>query len=158
VDAGLRRPLRWVLAIGGVLGLLCAASVLLVTQVEFGHSTAALHVVERLPSWAQLSAVPPAQITMLVVGCVCALLLVAGRWPVKVCAGLAAAWFVYAQAAFGSGSHWAQQMEVGFDFTPFRVGGLVGVIALLAISVLALVIAARPKVPYLTPSGPLGTP
>jgi uncharacterized membrane protein len=133
-----------VLAIGGVLGLLSAVSMLLVTLVEFGASRAALSITERLPTWAQLSAAPPAQISMLIAGFLCALLLVAGSWPIKVFAGLSAAWFVYAQGAFGSGSHWAQQMEAGFDFTPFRVGGLVGVIALLAISVLALVIAVRP--------------
>ncbi len=157
MDAGMRRSLRRVLAIGGVLGLLCAASMLLVTQVEFGHSTAALHVAERLPSWEQLSAAPPAQISMLIAGFLCALLLVAGSWPIKVLAGLSAAWFVYAQAAFASGSRWAQQMQVGFDFTPFRVGGLVSVVALLAVSVAALVIAARPTVPYLTPGGTFRT-
>jgi hypothetical protein len=81
---------------------------------------------------------------MLLVGFLCALLLVAGRWPVKLFAALAAAWFVYAQVAFASGSRWTLQLEDGFNMTPFRVGGLVGAAALLAVSVLALVIAARP--------------
>jgi hypothetical protein len=144
VAGTLQRSLRWVLTISGVLGLLCSASMLVVTQVEFGHSTAAFHILNRLPSWAQWGAAPPAPVTMLILGSLCALLLVIGRWPIKVCAALAVAWFVYAQAAFGSGSHWAQQVEQTFDYTPFRVAGLVGVIALLAVSVLALVIAARP--------------
>jgi len=81
---------------------------------------------------------------MLIVGSLCTVLLVAGRWPFKLCAALAVAWFVYAQAAFGSGGHWAVQFQLTFDMTPFRVGGLVDAIVLLAVSVLALVIAARP--------------
>jgi hypothetical protein len=144
VAASLRRSLRWGLTISGVLGLLCSASMLLVTQVEFGLSTAALRITDRLPSWALWGAAPPAPVTMLILGSLCALLLVIGRWPIKVCAALAVAWFVYAQAAFGPGSHWAQQVEQTFDYTPFRVAALVSVIALLAVSVLALVIAARP--------------
>ena len=39
-------------------------------------------------------------------GALCALLLVAGRWPVKLGAALVAVWFLYAQAEFGSGSSW----------------------------------------------------
>ncbi len=76
---------------------------------------------------------------MLVAGSLCVLLLVAGRWPIQVCAALAAAWFVYAQAGFGSGGHWTRLLDQTFDTTPFYVGGLVGVLALLAVSVLALV-------------------
>jgi hypothetical protein len=125
---------------------------LLVTQAEFGNSTAAFHIVSRLPSWAQWGAAPPAPVTMLILGSLCALLLVIGRWPVKVCAALAVAWFVYAQAAFRPGSHWAQQLEQAFDYTPFRVAGLVSVIALLAISALALVTAARPTGVVLSPA------
>ena len=117
---------------------------LLVTQVEFGHSTAAYHILDRLPDLGSVGAAPPAPVTMLIVGSLCALLLVIGRWPIKVCAALAVAWFVYAQAAFGPGSHWAQQVEQTFDYTPFRVAALVSVIALLAVSVLALVTAANP--------------
>jgi hypothetical protein len=138
------RNVRWVLIISGVVGLLGAASMLLVTLVEFGHNTTAMHVADRFPSWAEWSAAPPAPVTMLIVGSLCALLLVAGKWPIKMFAALAVAWFVYAQTAFGSGSHWSQQMMQTFDSTPFYVGGLVDVIALLAVSALALVIATRP--------------
>lgn len=81
---------------------------------------------------------------MLIVGALCALLLVAGSWPIRACAGLVAAWFVYAQAAFAPGSRLAEQMAQTFDMTPFYVAGLVGVAALVAVSVLAVVIAARP--------------
>ena len=80
---------------------------------------------------------------MLILGSLCALLLVSGRWPIKVCAAWAVAWFVYAQSAFGPGSHWPQQMAQAFDFTPFRVAALVSVIAMVAVSVLALAMAAR---------------
>jgi len=146
VDARLLRSLRWALAVSGVLGLLCAASMLLTTQASFGHSSAAANLALRLPSWAVWGAAPPREIPMLVVGALCALLLVAGGWPIKACAGLVAAWFIYAQAAFGSGSRWAQQIQQSFDMTPFRIGALVGVVALLAVSLLALVLAARPTV------------
>jgi hypothetical protein len=127
-----------------VLGLLCAASMLLGTQMEFGHSHTAYTIANRLPSWAAWTAAPPDRVPMLIVGFLCALLLVAGRWPIKVCAALAATWFIYAQAAFGSGSHWAEQLAQAFDFTPFRIGGLVGVAALIVVSVLALLMATRP--------------
>ena len=146
MDARLLRSLRWALAVSGVLGLLCAASMLLTTQASFGHSSAAVSLALRLPSWAVWSAAPPGEVPMLIAGALCALLLVAGGWPIKACAGLVAAWFIYAQSAFGSGSRWAQQLAQSFEVTPFRTGALVGVVALLAVSVLALVLAARSTV------------
>jgi len=42
-----------------------------------------------------------------------------------------------------SGSRWAQEVQQTFDFAPFRIGGLVSIIALAAISVIALVLAMR---------------
>ena len=81
---------------------------------------------------------------MLIVGGLCALLLVVGRWPIKVFAALAVAWFVYAHLAYGPDSRWTAELQQAFDFTPFRVGGLVGVVALLALSILALLIAVHP--------------
>ena len=144
MDARVVRSLRGLLAVGGILGLFCAASMLLFTMVAYGDSTTALNISERLPSWAVWAATPPGRVPLLLVGFLCALLLVAGRWPIKVFAALAAAWFVYAQVAFASGSHWTLQLEQAFNMTPFRVGGLVGVGALLAVSLLALVMAARP--------------
>jgi len=86
VDARLMTSLRWVLSISGVAGLLCAASMLLEAQVDFGHSIRAVHIEERLPSWALWTPAPPAPVPMLIAGFLCALLLVAGRWPIKVCA------------------------------------------------------------------------
>jgi len=151
VDAGSRRVLRWVLGVGGILGFPCATSMLLVNQAAYGDSTAAANLAMKFPSWAQLGAAPPAAFGMLVVGLLCALLLVVGSWPIKVCAALAAAWYVYALVAFGSGSYWAQEAQSAFDYTPFRIGGLVSVIALLVVSVVALVVAVHPTVPYLTP-------
>jgi lysylphosphatidylglycerol synthetase-like protein (DUF2156 family) len=144
VDARSVRSLRALLAVGGLLGLFGAASMLLFTLAAYGESTAAANISEGLPSWAVWAATPPGRVPMLLVGFLCALLLVAGRWPVKVFAALAAAWFVYAQVAFASGSRWTLQLEEGFNMTPFRVGGLVGVVALLALAVLALLMAARP--------------
>jgi hypothetical protein len=145
VDARLLRSLRWALIASGVLGLLWSASMFLVTLGMFGQGGAVLFILDRLPAWALGGgAAPPAPVTMLIVGSVCALLLVIGRWPIKICAALAVVWFVYAQAAFGPGSHWARQVEQTFDFTPFRVAALVSAIALLAVSMLALVMAGRP--------------
>ena len=145
MDARLLRSLRWALIVSGVLGLLWSASMFLITQVMFGHSRAVLFILDRLPAWALGGgAAPPAPVTMLILGSLCALLLVIGRWPIKLCAALAVAWFVYAQAAFGPGSHWARQVEQTFDYTPFRVAALVSATVLLAVSVLALVMAVRP--------------
>ena len=145
MDARLLRSLRWALIVSGVLGLLWSASMLLVTQVMFGNSRAVVFILDRLPAWALGGgAAPPSPVTMLILGSLCALLLVIGRWPIKLCAALAVAWFVYAQAAFGPGSHWARQVEQTFDYTPFRVAALVSATVLLAVSVLALVMAVRP--------------
>jgi hypothetical protein len=144
VDARLLRSLKWVLIVCGVVGLLGAASMFLVTLAQFGQNSAASSIADRLPFWTLLSGAPPSEIAMLIAGSLCALLLVAGRWPIKVWAVLTAAWFAYAQAAFGSGSHWAKQLEQTFITTPYNVAGLVGALALLVVSVLALVIAARP--------------
>ena len=143
VSGSHRRSLRWALTVSGILGLFCSASMLLVSQGEFGHSIAAIRITERLPLWVRWGAAPPSAVPMLILGSLCALLLVIGSWPIKVCAASAVAWFIYAQSAFGPGSHYAQQMEQSFDFTPFRVAALVSVIALVAVSVLALVTAAR---------------
>lgn len=144
MDARLLRSLRWALIVSGVLGLLWSASMFLITQVMFGHSRAGLFILDRLPAWALGGgAAPPAPVTMLILGSLGALLLVIGRWPIKLCAALAVAWFVYAQAAFAPGSHWARQMEQTFDYTPFRVAALVSATVLMAVSVLALVMAAR---------------
>ncbi len=65
---GLRRALRWALGISGVLGLLCAASMLLVTVAEYGGNGAVANLAMKVPYWAQLGAAPPAAISMLVVG------------------------------------------------------------------------------------------
>ena len=112
MDARLLRSLRWALIVSGVLGLLWSASMFLITQVMFGHSRAVLFILDRLPAWALGGgAAPPAPVTMLILGSLGAVLLVIGRWPIKLCAALAVAWFVYAQAAFGPGSHRARQME-----------------------------------------------
>jgi hypothetical protein len=141
VDASLRKALRLALLIAGALGLLCAALMLLVSLVQFGKSTAALSIADRLPIWAQWTAAPPAEVTMLIVGALCALLLVAGPWPVRVVAAVVAAWFAYAQAAYAPGSHLAQVVAQTFEYTPFWIAALVGVAALAAASVLAVVVA-----------------
>ncbi len=151
MDAGSRRTLRWVLGAGGAVGLLCAGSMLLVTLAEYAAKPTAANVAARLPYWAQLGAAPPASLSMLIAGFLCALLLVVGGWPVRVCAALVAVWFVYAQATFGNGSPLQQKVSETFDYTSFYHGGLVGVTALLVVSLLALVIAIRPTTPYLTP-------
>ncbi len=143
-EARSRGPMKWGLLVSGVLGLLCAVSMLLGTIVQTGHSTTALDLLDHIPLWAQWVAAPPSHIPMLVVGAVCALLLVAGPWPVRVVAAVAAAWFAYAQAAYAPGSRLAQQAAQTFEYTPFWVAGLVGVAALAAVSVLAAVVAVRP--------------
>jgi len=140
VDEGLRRSLRLALLITGCLGVLAAAVMLLVTLVQFGHSTAAMS----LPPWAQWGAAPPHELVMLIVGALCALLLVSDPWPVRVGAAAVAAWFAYAQAAFGPGSRFAELSAQTFDRAPFWTAALVSVAALLAVSVLALALAVRP--------------
>ena len=146
VGAKSLKSLRWALGASGILGLLSAASAFLCTQSAYGHSVVAMHIASDLPPWAIEAAAPPGAIVMLILGSLCALLLVCGSWPIRVCAALAVAWFVYANSAFGPGSYWSAQMGENFDLTPFHVGGVVGVVVLLAVSVLALVLAARPMV------------
>jgi hypothetical protein len=49
VDARLLRSLKWVLILSGVVGLLGAASMFLVTLAEFGRSITAVSIVDKLP-------------------------------------------------------------------------------------------------------------
>ncbi len=140
MDASLRKALRLALLVAGVLGLLCAVMMLLVTLTQYGHST----IAQSLPPWAQWGAAPPAEVTMLIAGAVCALLLVAGPWPVRALAAVVAAWFAYAQAAYAPGSRLAQQVAQTFEYTPFWIAALGGVAALASVSVLAVVVAVRP--------------
>jgi hypothetical protein len=145
MDASSRKALRWALLIAGLLGVLCAVAMLLVSLAQFGHATPTLlSIAERLPLWAQWTAAPPGGVPMLIVGALCALFLVTGRWPLRVCAALTAAWFAYAQAAYGPGSNLAKIVAQTFDYTPFWTAALVSVAALLALSVLAIVAAAYP--------------
>ena len=140
MDASSRTALRLSLFIGGALGLLCAVAMLLVTLTQFGHSL----VAESLPRWAQWGAAPPGGVPMLIVGALCALLLVTGNWPTRAGAAVVAAWFAYAQAALGPGGHLAQIADQTFDYSPFWRAALVSVAALLALSVLSIVVAAYP--------------
>jgi hypothetical protein len=110
-----------------------------------------------LPAWLQWSAVPPNGVEMIIVGALCALLLVSGRWPAAACALVAAAWSLYAYVTFSPGGHWAQQAQTTFVMTPYRVAALVSLALLLAISVLALVTAARAGGPA-SPSGGAAKP
>ncbi len=144
MDARSSSFLRWTLGVTGVIGLLAAVSVFLFTQAAYDLGGTAAHFATTLPPWTTQGATPPGAIVMLIVGGLCALLLVVGRWPVKMCAAVAVAWFVYAHWAYSPGSRWTAELQQAFDLTPFRVGGLVGVVALLALSVLAVLIAVHP--------------
>lgn len=145
VDERSSRFLRWALGVSGALGLLSAVSVFLFTLIAYVPSPIAARIYNTLPPWTSPEgATPPGAIVMLIVGGLCALLLVVGRWPIKVLAALAVVWFVYAHSAYGPNSRWTAELQQAFDLTPFRVGGLVGVVVLLALSILAVVIAAHP--------------
>ena len=144
MNSSLQRPARWALSVGGVLGLVCTASMIPVALNFDSKGAAAVSFYAGLPSWAQWGAVPPTGFAMMVVGGLGALLLAFGRWPTRACAALAAAWFVYAEVAFGPGSHWEQQIAQSFDMTPYFIAALVSAAVLLALSVLALVRALAP--------------
>jgi hypothetical protein len=135
--------MRWALGVGGVLGLLCAVSTVPMALNFFARGGAIVAFWAGLPTWLQWSAVPPNGVEMLIVGALCALLLISGRWPAAVCALVAAAWSLYADVTFSPGGHWAQQMQTTFIMTPYRVAALVSLAVLLLISVFALVTAAR---------------
>ena len=139
----LQRSMRWALGVGGVLGLLCTVSMGPMALNFFARGGAIVAFWAGLPTWLQWSAVPPNGVEMIIVGALCALLLVSGRWPAAVCALVAAAWSPYADVTFSPGGHWAQQMQTTFVMTPYRVAALVSLAVLLALSVLALVMAAR---------------
>ncbi len=138
MDIGSRPFTRWALAIAGVVGV-CVAGLLPVTLTQYGHRIIALSLTRRLGDW--VVGAPPAGLTLLVAGFLCALLLLVARWPVKACAAVALAWFVFAQAAFRPDGRWAQEMAQTFDMTRFYVGGLVTMAVLLALSILALITA-----------------
>jgi len=141
VSTRLQRSMRWALGVGGVLGLLCTVSTVPMALNFFARGGAIVAFWAGLPTWLQWSAVPPNGVEMLIVGALCALLLVSGRWPAVVCALVAAAWSLYADVTFSPGGHWAKQMQLTFIMTPYRVAALVSLAVLLLISVLAVVMA-----------------
>jgi len=143
VNTKLERSMRWALGLCGVLGLLCAVSTVPMALNFFARGGAIVAFWVGLPAWFQWSAVPPNGVEMLIVGALCALLLVSGRWPAAVSALVAAAWTLYVYVTFSPGGHWAQQMQTTFVMTPYRVAAVVSLAVLLLISVLALVTAAR---------------
>ena len=143
VNNRLQRSMRWALGVGGVLGLLCALSLVPVALNFFARGGAIVAFWASMPTWLQWAAVPPNGFEMIVVGALCALLLVSGRWPAAACALVAAAWSLYADVTFSPGGHWAQQIQLTFVMTPYRVAALVSLAVLLLISVLALAMAAR---------------
>ena len=144
MDVGSLKSLRWALAVGGALGLLCTVLMLVVNLAVYCHSRAAASFVVGLPSWAVWGAAPPSGVTMLLAGALCALLLVVGRWPVKACAALVAVWFAYAQWGFGPDSTVMQRAMQTLDMKPLSVAGFVSVAALLVVSGLAVAVAAMP--------------
>lgn len=68
----------------------------------------------------------------------------AGRWPAKACAALAAVWFAYAQWGFGPDSAVMQRAMQTLDMKPLSVAGFMGVATLLVVSGLAIAVAAMP--------------
>jgi hypothetical protein len=72
---------------------------------------------------------------------------------VKVCAALAAAWFLYAEVVFRPGGPLSQQVQQTFDFTPFYRAALVSVGVLAVVSILALTVAALQKGLAVAPGG-----
>lgn len=147
MDTGSQSFVRWALGVGGVLGLVCAGIMFPMALGEYGKSSAAANFFTGLPSWVQLTGAPPAGITMLIMGFLCALLLVFGSWPVKICVALAGAWFLYAEVVFRPGGPLDQQVQQTFDMTPFYVAALVSTAVLTAVSVLALVTLALRRSP-----------
>jgi len=143
MDTGIRSSVRWAFAVGGICGLICAGIMIPIALGQYAKSAAAANFMVRLPSWAEWTGAPPAGTSMLIVGFLCALLLVFGRWPVRICAALAAGWYLYAGVAFRPGGHLAQVMEQTFDMTPFYVAALVSAGFLIVVSVLALVMVAQ---------------
>ena len=142
IDNRSQRFVRWVLGVSGVLGLVCAGIMLLMTLGDYGKSSAAANFSGRLPSWIQLIGAPPAGIAMLIVGFLCALLLAFGVWPVKICAALAIAWFIYAEVVFRPGGPLSERIQQTFDIAPFYDAALVSTGVLIAVSVLALIAAS----------------
>ena len=135
--------MRWGLGVGGVLGLLCAVSTVPIVLYGFTRGAAVVDHYFGLPIWLQGGNLPPSGFGMIILGGLCALLLVSGRWLLAVFGAAAAAWFVYADVTFSPGGHWIKQLEMSFTTTPYRVHALVSLALLLVISLVALLTAAR---------------
>ena len=141
---GSRGDVRWALAIGGVVGLLCSGIMLTAALGNYGHSSGAARLFARLPYWGLWGGIPAGP-SLLVVGFLCALLLVAGRWPIKVCAALAVAWFLWAEIHFRSGGPVERHFAETFDMTPMYHWALLTAAVLIVVSILALITAVLPK-------------
>jgi hypothetical protein len=147
--------MRWALSIGGFFGLFVTATMLPVTVgLAIGRGGEAYAFAEDVvPIWARYSALSAGGIGVLVVGALCALLLVSGRWPTRVLAGLAATWFIYAKWAFTVDKYWQNRMANTGDLTPYFVFVAISAAVLLTVSVLAFIESARLGRPVPPPDG-----
>jgi hypothetical protein len=145
MSSEVRRSARWALSIAGLLGILCAVTLLPASLRWLPENPlTTLAVIDRyLPRWTGWQT-PPNGLALMIASALCVLLLIAGRLPARIIAALAAAWFVfYVVAATPGSSYWTAWMANTGNATPLIVAYLVSLVAFLALSVLALWTAAR---------------
>jgi hypothetical protein len=135
--------------LAGSLGLLGTATMLpTVIGLAAGSPMEGDAFVYRiLPVWARYQSLTNAGVVIMLAGALCALLLVSGRWPVRIFAVLAAIALIYGGWAFEVDGYWRTQMAINFDATPYYyyVASIAAV--LMVLSVLAFVTARHLKRP-----------
>jgi hypothetical protein len=147
MSSDLRGSVKLALRVTGVAGIVLSLATLpTVWGTVTGHANSAAYLYEfswGLPSWARWQDISAAGVGLVLVGAICTLLIVSGRWPSRVLAVVTLGIFIYSKAAFVGTSYWRNWMALSGDATPASLAVTAAGGALLAVSITALVISSR---------------
>ncbi len=146
MSSDLRGSVKLALRVTGVAGILLSLATLPTVWGTITGNAKSAYLVEfvwGLPSWARWQDITGTGVGLVLVGAICVLLIVAGRWPSRVLAVVTLGVFIYSKAAFDGPSYWRNWMAVSGDATPASLAVTAVGATLLAASITALVISSR---------------
>ena len=140
----LQTSVKWALRATGATGMILGLATLpTVWAVMTGQAKLGVMYEADLPAWVQWHNVSATGAGLVLMGAICALLIVSGRWPARVLAVVGVAVSIYSKAAFSGTSYWLNWMAVRADGTPYSVVVAVLGFVLFAVSITALAIASK---------------
>jgi len=146
VGVDLRLSLRRSLLVASILAFACAVLMLPTVAALVTGRAAVSFVYEyqwHLPAWLSWSEWTQTGIRLIVVGALCALLIVAGPWWVRLVGAAGAAWALYAKVALTGATYWTAWMSARGDLTPYTVFTTIDAAVFLAMGVVGLITRSR---------------